>query len=64
MADIPVSKKLAFSFIKVENVVNPPQKPVVSNRRVPGVSQLLEGNAETSPIRKHPKTLTVKVLNG
>lgn len=54
----------AFSFIKVEKVVNPPQKPVVSSRRVLGVSQLFIDSEEIKPMMKQPKTLTVKVPNG
>lgn len=48
------------SFAKVENVVKPPQKPVIINIR-----KLLEGiRLANSPIQKHPNILTVKVAIG
>lgn len=55
----------SLSFMKVEKVVKPPQKPVVSNRRTCGVSQpCVEGNDEKKPISRQPRILTVKVPSG
>jgi hypothetical protein len=61
----PPFSSVAFSFIKVENVVKPPQKPVVSKRRTAGLTPpLLLGNEENIPIRKQPRTLTTIVPKG
>ena len=53
----PFSMK-KFSFMNVENVVKPPQKPVVSNSFVcvsPGESFV------SNPRRKHPRRLQINV---
>jgi len=61
----PPFSSVAFSFIKVEKVVNPPQKPVVSRRRVDVlIPPFSPGNEENIPIRKQPKTFTTSVPNG
>ncbi len=54
-----------LSFMNVENVVNPPQNPVVSNRRADGDSQLcVAGIADRVPIKRQPTIFTVKVPTG
>ena len=51
--------------MKVENVVNPPQKPVVRIKRVEGDSQLmLTGSPERKPRNRQPRIFTAKVPNG
>ena len=48
------------SLEKVEKVVNPPQKPVISKKR-----RFEEGiRLEKSPIQKQPSIFTVKVATG
>jgi hypothetical protein len=48
------------SLAKVENVVNPPQNPVMSKKR-----KLLDGIIfANNPMQKHPKMLTVNVATG
>jgi len=51
--------------MKVEKVVKPPQKPVVSIRRTAGLTPPLSlDNEEKIPIRKQPSTLTTIVPKG
>ena len=53
------------SFENVEKVVNPPQKPTVSNRVqwFPSPDSLLKA-PQSKPIRKHPSRFTVSVPQG
>lgn len=54
-----------FSFIKVEKVVNPPQKPVVKSKRDWGESHdNVDGRLEIKPISKQPNKLTTNVAKG
>jgi hypothetical protein len=54
-----------FSLAKVENVVNPPQKPTVRNIFHPELNkELLSDKPYISPIRKHPVIFTKKVPKG
>lgn len=53
-----------LSFMNVEKVVNPPQKPVVRKSFVCGLSNPPMGNAEIRPMTKHPSTLTMNVPKG
>jgi len=48
------------SFANVENVVNPPQNPVINRNR-----KLLDGIRLTNnPIQKHPNIFTINVATG
>jgi hypothetical protein len=47
-----------------EKVVNPPRKPVTKNNCQLRLTLPFSLNPNTSPIRKHPIILTVKVPNG
>lgn len=48
------------SLAKVENVVNPPQNPVINRNR-----KLFDGiKLENKPMQKHPKILIMKVARG
>lgn len=52
-----------FSFINVENVVNPPQKPTVRNNFNPcGIHSC--DKPQNRPISKQPSTLTANVPAG
>ena len=54
-----------LSFANVENVVNPPQMPVVSNKqKVLSVLLYLLNNANIIPKKKHPNRFTTKVPYG
>lgn len=53
-----------FSFIKVENVVKPPQKPVTNTSFVMGEICPPSDSPESNPIRKQPMTLTAIVPQG
>lgn len=53
--------------MNVENVVNPPQKPVVRSRRVDGEmdkAELVDGRDEKNPMSRQPRMLTVNVPRG
>lgn len=51
--------------MNVENVVNPPQNPVVNNNLVCGDKPKLgKGRPEKKPIKKHPKRFTMNVPKG
>lgn len=55
----------SLSFMNVENVVKPPQNPVVSNRRADGDSQFCAaGTADRNPISRQPTMFTVNVPTG
>lgn len=57
----------SLSFINVENVVKPPQKPVVSNSFVDGDidnAELVDGSDEKNPMRRQPRMFTVNVPRG
>ena len=59
----------SLSFISVENVVKPPQKPVVSSSRVEvemerADAEPLPGRAEKKPMSRQPSMLTVNVPKG
>ena len=61
----PSCNSLMLSYENVENVVNPPQKPVVRKMRHSGVSRLpFSESAKRTPIRKQPTMFTVKVPSG
>ena len=60
----PSRAKSKFSFIKVLNVVKPPQKPVTNNSLAFGERCPPIAHPERMPIRKHPNTLTMKVPIG
>jgi len=54
-----------FSLAKVENVVNPPQKPAVRNIFHPGLNkELLSERPYINPMRKQPAIFTKKVPKG
>ena len=54
-----------LSFMNVENVVRPPQKPVVKSKRAWGESHdNVDGRLEKKPISKQPNRLTMKVPKG
>ena len=53
-----------FSFINVEKVVKPPQKPVTKTSFVVGEICPPSDSPESRPIRKQPMTLTVIVPQG
>lgn len=54
-----------MSFAKVENVVKPPQKPVISSRLWPCDNIPVRSDTpHSSPMMKHPNALTAKVLMG
>ncbi len=51
---------IIFSLANVENVVNPPQKPVISRNR-----RFSEGiRLANMPMQKHPIIFTIKVATG
>lgn len=53
------------SFANDENVVKPPQNPVISRRFSPGVMTLdLPTKPNSSPIMKHPIMFTKNVPSG
>lgn len=61
----PDCNSIRLSFEKVENVVNPPQKPVVRKRASPGlpfVQRLV--HPHNRPIIRLPRIFTVKVAQG
>lgn len=61
----PSLKSARFSFAKVENVVNPPQKPTARNIFHPCVKRELRSEKPyINPIRKQPEILTRKVPKG
>lgn len=53
-----------FSFMKVENVVKPPQNPVTNINFVLGKICPPNDNPDSIPIRKQPITLTAIVPQG
>ena len=53
-----------FSFINVENVVKPPQKPVTKTSFVVGEICPPSDSPESRPIRKQPMILTAIVPQG
>ena len=55
-----------LSFMNVEKVVKPPQKPVVSNSLVAGdiMPFPFQDNPERNPMMRHPNTLTAIVPKG
>ena len=53
-----------FSFINVENVVKPPQKPVTNTSFVVGEICPPSDSPEIMPIRKQPMILTAIVPQG
>jgi hypothetical protein len=54
-----------FSAAKAENVVNPPQNPTVKNNRHSVLIKLpFSAIPYTSPINRHPNTLTTNVPKG
>lgn len=50
-----------FSCMKVENVVNPPQKPAIKSRRVGLFTGIMR---ERTPMMKQPSKLAVNVPKG
>lgn len=53
------------SFMNVEKVVNPPQKPVVSNSFVLGdITFPVQVSPDRKPMTRHPNTLTESVPKG
>lgn len=64
-------KKFPFWYIfrvsieKVEKVVNPPQNPIINKLLPqPANQSYLNENPKSTPIKKHPKMLTIKVPIG
>lgn len=53
-----------FSMLKVENVVKPPQKPVINNHLNVSSVAFFDKIPIRKPMKKHPKTLIIKVANG
>lgn len=54
-----------LSLAKVENVVKPPHSPVVRSRHHGlAVDDHLENTPYSTPISRHPSTLTMKVCTG
>jgi hypothetical protein len=54
-----------LSLLKVEKVVKPPQKPVVSSRHKGcDAEYCLLNHANSNPKRKHPNRLTIHVPHG
>lgn len=68
MASVTKSSFLAIvelSCINVENVVKPPQSPVVSINFMDGDNHApVASMPERNPMTKHPNTLTVSVPKG
>jgi len=61
----PSLSNARFSFAKVENVVNPPQKPTARNNFHSELSnELLSEKPYINPMRKQPEMLTKKVPKG
>ena len=61
----PVCSNIRFSFVKAENVVNPPQIPTIRNSRHSTVKiVLLSAIPVKNPIKKLPITLTKSVPTG
>ena len=58
-ANCPYLIMETVSMLKVENVLNPPQKPTNKNKRV--VSEMGEMNRIASAIKTHAATLANKV---
>ena len=60
----PCFIRISPSLLKVEKVVNPPHRPVVSNSRT-SVERLKRADkVQNSPMRKLPRILTVNVAHG
>lgn len=57
----PLSKSIRLSDEKAEKVVNPPQKPVASNKRRFSEIKFLPAKEISIPIKKHPARLTARV---
>lgn len=53
-----------FSKEKAEKVVKPPQKPVIKNNFINSDGVFFNNKPDNKPIKKHPKTLLIKVLHG
>ena len=61
----PDFKRVILSYEKVENVVNPPQIPVIRNNLVSGLKIFpFSARPTKAPIRKQPIRLTEKVPSG
>lgn len=62
---ISVFANWAFSFMKVEKVVNPPQKPTVRNSLMEGDSQSsFSDSARKKPMSRQPPILQINVPSG
>ena len=68
MADVsqsPLAPSVHMSLAKVENVVKPPQNPVINSAFSLADSMFpFSSSPNSNPIMKHPTTLTMNVPNG